>query len=86
MILSGFAESNKILNPPDEMTPDQCEPAQVWTGPIRGGDIVTITCWKITRDELREIQRTGRVWLLCWGQSMPPAAVQGFSPFLEGAE
>lgn len=36
--------------------------------------------------EIDEIMRTGKVWLVILGTTMPPALVTGFSPFDHGKE
>lgn len=81
MILSGFDESNHVLSRPPEMTAEECDPAQVFVGIDTGGRPIVITCWKPTREELDEIERTGRVWLILYGRTMQPAIVTGFKPF-----
>jgi hypothetical protein len=42
---------------------------------------VVISCWKVTQEELEEIQRTGRVWLMVYGVTMPPVVLCGVRPF-----
>jgi len=75
----GFAESNAVLSRPPDM--EDCDALSV----LRGQDLqnrpVVVSCWKVTAEELEEIKRTGRVWLLLWGPSMPPATVSGIKPF-----
>lgn len=39
-----------------------------------------ISCWKMTREELQTIQKTGRVWLVVLGQTMPPVMILGEKP------
>lgn len=82
--LSSFPESNHVLDKPANMTYDQCEAASVWTGQLRGDGgehPAVITCWKITKEELEEINKTGRIWLWIWGNTMPPAYVGIENPF-----
>lgn len=40
-----------------------------------------ISCWQLTEQELFEVQRTGIVWLMVWGQGHPPVCVVGEKPF-----
>jgi len=47
---------------------------------LEGGQTVVVSCWKVTAEELAEIQRTGRVWLMVWGVTMPPVALCGVKP------
>lgn len=81
-----FEQENTILNPPDNLTLDQCGVLPVCKGYIalEHPDIVhpvVISCWKPTRDELEKISKTGRVWLIVLGESMLPAILTGDSPF-----
>ena len=84
MFPSGFAEENGVLGAPAGMTPDECEPLSVWRGANDLGAAVVVSCWKVTPEELREIEKTGRVWLVVLGQTMPPVVVLGTSPFCAG--
>jgi hypothetical protein len=82
MIASSFDESNCILNPPEGMSPEECNVLSVCKGMI--GDMpVVISCWKCTKEELEEINRTGRVWLMIMGETMPPAHIQGIKPVIQ---
>ncbi len=85
MIATAFDEENGVLDRPSAATPGECEPLSVWRGPLEmeaGHTIpVVISCWKMTAEELAEVQRTGRVWLMVWGQTMPPACLDGINPF-----
>lgn len=43
----------------------------------RDGETVK-SCWKLTPEELEEVQRTGEVWVEIWsGPSQPPIFVSG---------
>lgn len=84
MYPSGFDESNAILNPPAGMTADEVAALSIFTGQSADGLPVVITCWKPTLEELLEISETGRVWLTVLGETMPPVALDGFSPFKRG--
>ena len=56
-----------------------------WVGEATNGDLITtttISCWKLTAEELAEVNRTGRVWLGCMGATMQPAWISGHSPFI----
>lgn len=81
MVPSGFDQADTVLDAPEGMAPDECESLNVWRGSDQEGRPIVISCWKPTREELDEINRTGRVWLFIWGHTMPPAGVTGFFPF-----
>ncbi len=81
MTPTSFAESNRALGRPRDMTEEQCEPLSVYVG-VRSDELpVVISCWKLTPEELEEINRTGRVWLHVIGRSMPPVILQVETPF-----
>lgn len=81
MIASAFDEENTVLGKPDSMTADECDPLSVWRGNLDNGQPVIISCWKMSALELAEVNRTGRVWLVVWGDAMPPVCPLGTSPF-----
>lgn len=76
---ANFAESNKVLSKPDEMTDDECGPLCVCQA-FQGDLPVNISCWKPTKAELTEIISTGRVWVGVIGPAMPPIWVSGHKP------
>lgn len=79
---TSFDQSNHVLGPPQGMTEEQVTSLSVFRG-VAGDAPVVISCWKLTKEELEELKRTGRVWLWIWGQTMPPAALTIKSPFSE---
>lgn len=80
MVPASFEESNLVLDKPPEMSYDQCDALSVALANQNGMPVV-ISCWKPTKEELEEITRTGRVWLIITGRTMPPASVSGHNPF-----
>lgn len=79
---SSFDESNATLSPPDGMTEDEVQSlaiARVYDH-INNTPVV-ISCWKLTKEELEEVNRTGRIWLGICGVTMPPAWILGQKPF-----
>ena len=61
----------------------------VWEGPGDVGDLpafredaLSISCWELSAEELREVLDTGKVWLHVWGQH-PPVYVTAEQPFEE---
>lgn len=81
MFPASFDESNCVLSRPPQMDDEQCAPLSVCRTADTDGQPVVVSCWKCTQEELEEINRTGRVWLMLWGETMPPAAVIGIKPF-----
>jgi hypothetical protein len=81
MVPASFDEANTVLGKPSDMTADDCEALSVLRTETVSGLPVVVSCWKLTQKELEEINRTGRVWLLVYGQTMPPVALDGSKPF-----
>ena len=81
MIATAFDEDNTVLGPPPGMTEDQVYSLSVFRGKDESGTPLVVSCWKPTADELAEIIKTGRVWLVIHGETMPPAYLSGISPF-----
>jgi hypothetical protein len=83
MELTSFDEANTTFDKPSDMTYDECQVASVFKGRDEDGYPVVITCWKVTAEELEEIQRTGRVWCTHAGHGLQPHSLSGKSPFKE---
>lgn len=81
MISTSFPEENLVLDPPIGTTNQDIECIPVYAGRLEDGAPVIISCWKVTAEELREIQRTGRVWLMVLGVAMQPVIISGKNPF-----
>jgi hypothetical protein len=86
MFPTSFDQSNTILDKPQELTRDECQPLNVCLTNLDNGNPVIISCWKMTKEELEEINKTGRVWLVVLGCMMPVIAVIGVNPFVEKEE
>ena len=81
MIPASFEESNDYLNPPPGMDLENCSVLSVHRGNTLDGTTVVISCWKLTKEELEEVNRTGRVWLGVMGVTMPPVWIVAEKPF-----
>ena len=81
MFPCGFDESNGALSRPPGEAFEDCEALEVLHGIDDQKRLVVVSCWKVTKEELEEINRTGRVWLMLWGSQIPPANVSGVKPF-----
>jgi hypothetical protein len=82
MISTSFDESKHYLSRPKDMTEEQCDPLSVAIATMDEQPVV-ISCWKLTKEELEEFQKTGRIWLIICGNTMPPVALTANNPFLE---
>jgi hypothetical protein len=82
MMPTDFDESNMVLDKPLSMTREQCDPLCVWQGDATDGTPMVISCWKLTQEELEEINKTGRVFLQVIGHAMPPVCLTVKTPFV----
>ena len=78
---ASFEESNAALGKPHDMLGDDCEALSVVRGETTNGHPVVISCWKLTAEELAEVNQTGRIWLGIYGRTMPPTFIDGTNPF-----
>lgn len=81
-----FPEQNKIFSKPQDMTDEQCSDLPVWYGGVdiddRGTKVpAIISCWRSSKEDLEEIQKTGQIWLSITGHGMPPVALFTENPF-----
>ncbi len=83
MISTAFNEENVVFDTPEGLTTVECEPISAWMGTIDNTTPAVISCWKVTKEELEEIQKTGRVWLYVMGNRMPPVHLTGIHPFTD---
>lgn len=82
MFATDFPESNHIIDKPPNMTRDECEPLNVFIGKDTANNNIIISCWKPTKEELEEINSTGRIWCYHFGQSLQPHSLSGENPFI----
>lgn len=53
--------------------------------PIFRNDDQTISCWRLTKEELRRVNETGIIWCSCEGNILPPIFITGEDfLFIEG--
>lgn len=74
---ASFPESNCVLD--EENLPENVEPLVALSGKL-DGEHVLVSCWKLTQEELDEVNKTGRLWLLILHKQMPAASILGISP------
>lgn len=78
-----FPESNFTFSKPSSMTDEQCAPLHVWKGKDDGGTPVIISCWQLSKEDLEEIQKNGKIYLTICGTGMPPVSLQTETPFVK---
>lgn len=77
---SGFAESNDVIGAPAGME-DSVECLSILRAMLPGDVPVIFSAWRVSAEELAEITRTGRIWVMTLGVSMSPLEVLGIKPF-----
>lgn len=83
MQAAAFDGENLVLGTPKGCDPDVVAPLSVQAGRTADGEPAILSCWRLSREELDEVNRTGRVWLVVRARGMPPVAVEGLRPELE---
>jgi hypothetical protein len=81
MEATAFDEENVLLHPPPGVSPEDCTPLPVCRCADPGGAPMLVSCWKLTAEEMAEVNRTARVWLLVRGDAHPPVSLSGNNPF-----
>ncbi len=81
MLPTTFEGSNFVFTKPKDMTDEQCGDLPVFKGSDMEGVPVIISCWKFSREDLDEIERTGCVFLSITGNGMPPVSLFTENPF-----
>lgn len=81
MLPTDFPERNKIFTKPKQMTDEECMELPVWKGKDTKGFPVIISKWRLSKEDLEEINRTGEIWLSITGNGMPPVNLFTEYPF-----
>lgn len=79
-----FDEANTVLRAPTEedAAAGTVYDLHVYRYRDLDGQPNVISKWRLTPDELAELNANGGVvWFGCWGQTHPPMWVSGHSPF-----
>ena len=66
------------------MTDEQCGDLPVFKGRDSLGYPVIISCWKLSKEDIEDIQRTGEIYLTITGEVMPPVSLQTEDPWQPG--
>lgn len=81
MIAVEFEQQNCILGKPENMTDEQCLPLPVFKGKDTSGFNIIISCWKLSKEDIEEINKNGTIYLSIVGNNMPPVALITENPF-----
>ena len=82
MIACGFDEANVSLGPPDGLSEDEVHTVRAFRGVDEAGHTCVVTCWRATPEEIQQIARTGRVWMVSLS-GMMPVKLQAEKPEME---
>lgn len=82
MIPIEFPEMNFTYSKPQGMTDEECAPLHVFKGKDEASTPVIISCWQLSKEDLEEINRTGKIYLQIVGHGMPPVSLYTEHPFI----
>ena len=68
----GFEGANHLICAPEGSTPEECCDL-----PVAQDEIQTVSCWRLTPEELEEVNRTGVVWLSILSHTIYPQLISG---------
>lgn len=76
-----FEQANFDWGAPKGME-NECSTLPAW----RGREAVTnypvsVSCWELSKEELEEVQRTGKIWLRVYGEGHPPVSLGTEDPW-----
>lgn len=79
MIATSFIQQTNILQLPE----GEIESVLPLPVAVRrtNENIQLISCWSVSGEELKEINRTRKVWLSIFGGGCPPLLISGLNPF-----
>lgn len=78
MIPIDFPERNMVLEKPKGMTDEECHDLEIFTD-----GKVCVSCWALNKEELEQIQKTGKIFLVVVsGYTQPPVSLHIESPFI----
>jgi hypothetical protein len=88
MIPVDFPEKNLVYTKPKGWTDEQCSDLPVWSGPVKideqGNTAASIiSCWQLSKEDLEEVNKTGRIWLCVSSNVQPPVSIFTENPFVQ---
>jgi hypothetical protein len=79
MLPTSFENANFVFTAPKGMT--DCLDLPVFRGHDDEGTPCVISCWKFSKEDLEEIQKTGCIYLSIIGYVVPPVSMFTENPF-----
>lgn len=88
MLPIDFPEKNLVYTKPQGWTDEQCGDLPAWKGEVpldEKGNTTTaiISCWQLSKEDLEEVQRTGKIWLSVTMPVQPPVSLFTGNPFVK---
>ncbi len=77
-----FKEQNTVFNKPSSMTDEECGSLPCFVDRNERYPQI-ISCWKLSEEEMIEIQKTGIVWVSVYANGLPPMAIMTEKPLRE---
>lgn len=83
MLPVNFKEANFTFTKPEGWSDEECMDLPVYRGltPSPSNRPFLISCWQLSKEDLEEIQKTGKIYLCVSGYSMPPVSLFTENPF-----
>ena len=63
------------------MTDEQCMPLPVFKGTDTEGTPLILSCWRLSKEDFEDIQKSGVIWLSIVSSGMPPVSLFTENPF-----
>lgn len=82
MIPADFPERNFVFGKPQDMTDEECTSLPVWKGLDTNGWPTILSKWKLSKEDIETINKTGTIWLSITGNGMPPVSLFTEEPFI----
>lgn len=82
MLPIDFPERNKVFTKPDSMTYEECSDLPAWVGQTPYATPLIISKWKLSKEDIEEINRTSELWLKVVGSVQPPVELSTEYPFV----
>ena len=81
-----FPQSNNSLGAPQGQE-EEVYPLPIYKSePTDPNGPYHISCWELSKEELEEVKKTGKIWLHVFGPTTYPICVMGLDPWPEKVE
>lgn len=73
-----FKDQNDLLKSPEDMV--DCDDLPICRCFDYTGRDLTVSCWELTEEDIKELIRTRKLFLWAWGRTHPPISVSAMAP------